>query len=58
MPATEAEIDQILEIVAKKHLRIPTLEPRNMDSLDFHNVSVWELKAALRHAYGCGRADA
>lgn len=44
--------------IAKKHLNIETLETRNSDSLDFHDVSVWQLEAALAAAYEQGRATA
>jgi len=39
---TRDNILQILTDIALKKLRIPTLEQRGSDSLDFHNVSVWE----------------
>ena len=52
---TDAEqIDQLLEEIAKKHLSIETLEIRNSDSLDFHDVAVWCLKEALKSAYEAG----
>jgi len=41
-------------LVAKDHLRIETLETRGMDNLDFHQVGVGELRAALLDAYGRG----
>lgn len=40
--------------LAKKHLRIDTLEEQHSDRLDFHTVAVWELKAALEAAYNAG----
>ena len=43
-----------MSAIAREHLGIPTLEPRNADSLDFHDVSVWGVKNALRHAYQAG----
>lgn len=48
--------DDLIMKIAKK-LGIPTLESRNSDHLDFHEVSVWELKAALEEAYDSGVAD-
>lgn len=45
-----------LEEIAKRHLKIPTLESRNHDSEDFHEVSVWELLTAMERAYEAGRA--
>lgn len=44
-----------LEKIAAEILRIETLETRNMDELDFHEVSVWGIKAALEAAYEAGR---
>lgn len=48
-------LDSLLESIAKEHLRIDTLEAQNSDSLDFHEVSVWGLKAALEQAYKAGK---
>ena len=45
----------ILEAIAQQHLHVPTLETQSADSLDFHNVAVWNLKAALQAAYEEGR---
>lgn len=46
--------DAQLAQIAKKHLRVETLETRRSDSLDFHEVSVWGLKAALEEAFKAG----
>lgn len=51
---TEHQIDQFLGEIAKKHLNLETLETRNSDSLDFHDVAVWSLKDALQEAYEAG----
>jgi hypothetical protein len=42
--------------IAQQHLsaKIETLETRNSDSLDFCEVSVWGIKAALVAAYAAG----
>lgn len=37
--------------IALEHCRVETLEERRSDRLDFHDVSVWSLKAALEAAY-------
>jgi len=37
----------VLEKIAKHHLRIKSLRSQNSDSLDFHKVGVEGLKAAL-----------
>ena len=51
----EVEIDKLLAGIAKRELRVPTLEARNSDSLDFHEVAVWSVQRALRLAYRAGR---
>jgi hypothetical protein len=40
--------------IAREHLNIPTLKTRRSDSLDFHNVAVWQVKAALKAAFDAG----
>jgi hypothetical protein len=49
--------DKILTTIASEHLGIATLETRNSDSLDFHDVSVWGVKYALSAAYQAGAND-
>ena len=44
----------ILEI-ATRHFFVETLETRNSDQLDFHDVAVWAIRAALEDAYEAGR---
>ena len=51
-------IDQHVANIAKQHLGIETLEERKSDSLDFHEVSVWSVEAALRAAFAAGAASA
>ncbi len=46
--------DQEIKRIAKEHLGVYTLETRNSDSLDFHDVSVWQVKHALEAAYIAG----
>ena len=46
--------DKILEKIAKKYFRVETLQTRNRDSLDFYDVAVWNIKAALKAAYEAG----
>ena len=45
----------LLEIAAK-HLHIETLETRNSDGLDFYDVAVWSIRAALEAAFAAGQA--
>ena len=47
--------DQQLQTIATDHLFIETLETRNSDRLDFHDVSVWAVKAALQAAFETGQ---
>ena len=49
-----SQIDAILTLIAQKHLGIETLQPRNADSLDFHDTAVWCLKDALEAAFKAG----
>ena len=51
----EVAVDTELASVARRILDIPTLDTRKSDSLDFHEVSVWQLRAALRLAHRMGR---
>lgn len=45
----------ILEI-AQRQFHLETLETRNWDRLDFHDVAVWAIRAALEEAFEAGRA--
>ena len=47
--------DQQLLQIATDHFFIATLETRNSDRLDFHDVSVWAVKAALQAAFEAGQ---
>ena len=49
---------QILTSIAREHLGIATLETRHSDSLDFHDVAVWQVEAALQAAFDAGRNTA
>jgi hypothetical protein len=51
------DLDQLLTQIASQHLWIDTLETRNSDSLDFHEVAVWTLREALQAAYLAGVAQ-
>lgn len=48
--------DNIIQEIATRLLGIKTLETRRRDSLDFHEVSVWNIKKALQAAYEAGLA--
>ena len=47
-------IDHIFALIAQKHLFIETLETRNSDRLDFHDVAVWNVREALEAAFKAG----
>ena len=51
MLLSQKELDERLLAIAKRELRIETLETRNSDRLDFHEVSVASIKKALEAAY-------
>ena len=55
-PATNLDAE-LLEIAHRHIDRIETLETRRSDSLDFHDIAVWELKSALEAAYRAGQAN-
>jgi len=50
----KSTIDQIFALIAQKHLSIETLETRNSDRLDFHDVAVWNVREALEAAFKAG----
>ena len=52
----KAPSEALLLEIAAKHLHIETLETRNSDSLDFHDVAVWSIRAALEAAFAAGQA--
>jgi hypothetical protein len=48
------KLDQIITSIAREHLDIATLKTRKSDSLDFHDVAVWQVKIALKAAFEAG----
>ncbi len=58
MATNTAAKEAILADIAKKHLDIETLETRNSDGLDFHDLSVWEIRTALMAAFLAGQDSA
>ena len=54
----DAPSETLLLEIATKHFYLETLETRNSDSLDFHDVSVWSIRAALEAAFAAGQAAA
>ena len=51
------DIKLALSAIASNHLQIETLETRNSDRLDFHDVAVWSIKAALIEAFELGQQN-
>jgi hypothetical protein len=47
---------ELLRDLARRHFGVETLDTRNSDSLDFHDVAVWSIRAALEEAWQAGRA--
>ena len=47
-------LKRILTNIAVTHLNIPTLRTRRSDPLDFHEVSVWAVRSALKAAFDAG----
>ena len=50
-----AYTDKVLEGIAKKNFNVDTLQTRNSDSLDFHDVAIWSIKSALEEAFLAGQ---
>jgi len=48
----------LLEIATRHFHTIETLETQNSDRLNFHDVAVWAIRAALEAAYAAGVAAA
>ena len=47
--------DEALANIATTILDLETLEARNSDRLDFHELSVWQIKKALEAAFTAGQ---
>lgn len=50
-----AQRDAVIFEIAQRQFHLETLETRNRDRLDFHDVAVWALRAALEDAFEAGR---
>ena len=57
-PAKHAPEALLLGIALKHFPNNETLETRNSDGLDFHDVAVWAIRDALEAAYAAGQAAA
>ena len=47
--------DALILEIAQRRFFLETLETRNSDSLDFHDVAVWAIRDALTDAFEAGR---
>lgn len=47
-------LENVFALIAQKHLGIETLEVRNSDRLDFHDVSVWGVRRAFEEVLKVG----
>lgn len=57
MTREEKRILEELTDIANASLGILTLEIRNSDEHDFHDLSVWQIRKALQAAYDLGAAS-
>jgi len=54
----EAAREALILEIAQRRFFIETLETRNRDRLDFHDVAVWVIRDALEEAFEAGRRAA
>lgn len=52
---TPARTNMLITLIAKEVLGLTTLRTRRSDTLDFHELSVWQLRRALTLAFEAGR---
>jgi len=57
-PTPEAAREALILDIAQRRFFIETLETRNRDRLDFHDVAVWAIRDALEKAFEAGRRAA
>jgi hypothetical protein len=58
MPNQTPIAEQTTARIAAQYLLIDCLDTRNNDRLDFHELPIWAIRAALMAAYAAGRASA
>lgn len=46
--------DKVILRIAEQVLNLDTLDTRNSDDLDFRDLAVWNIRAALEAAYDAG----
>lgn len=52
--AKQSSPEAVIQRIARDRLGIDTLDARNLDEYDFHNLSVWSIREALLAAFGAG----
>ena len=52
-PMTKGDHAQLTDLAKKQG--IETLDTRNSDSLDFHDMAVWQIKEMMEAAWQLGR---
>lgn len=57
IPQRDARRHRAIVEVAARHLGLDTLDERASDRLDFHDLSVGSIRAALEAAYAAGAAS-
>lgn len=57
IPQRDTRRDRAIVEVALRHLGLNTLDERGSDRLDFHDLSVGSIRAALEAAYTAGAAS-
>lgn len=53
-PEADTAAQHAVAEIARKILRLDTIETRNSDGLDFHELAVWSIRDALTAAYEAG----
>ena len=48
------EPSEVARRIAQEELRLPTLDRRKSDRLDFYTLAVWDIERALVKAYEAG----
>ncbi len=52
---TLSQKNKVLAQIANNELCIRTLDTSKINSLNFHDLAVWDIKTALRAAYEAGQ---
>jgi hypothetical protein len=54
--AVDTAAETTVAEIARRILQLDTIETRNADGLDFHELAVWSIRDALMAAYNAGAA--